>query len=109
MKKVKETDLKELKGSQKKYLRGLAHDLNPAAFVGHKGLTVTLTAEINQALEASELIKVKFNEFKEKDQKKELIEKIAKATQSYLAGMIGHVAIFYRQNKNIEKQVIKLP
>jgi len=109
MKKVKETDLKELKGSQKKYLRGLAHDLNPAAFVGHKGLTETLTAEIDQALEASELIKVKFNEFKEKDQKKELIEKIAKATQSYLAGMIGHVAIFYRQNKNIEKQVIKLP
>ncbi len=100
--------MKELKGSEKKYLRGLAHRLNPAAFVGHKGLTETLTAEIDQALEASELIKVKFNEFKEKDQKKELVEKIAKATQSHLAGMIGHVAIFYRQNKDPEKQIIKL-
>ncbi|OGR28520.1 MAG: RNA-binding protein [Desulfobacterales bacterium RIFOXYA12_FULL_46_15] len=101
--------MKELKGSQKKYLRGLAHGLNPAAFVGHKGLTDTLTAEIDQALEASELIKVKFNEFKEKDQKKELIEKIAAATQSHVAGMIGHVAIFYRRNKDAEKQIIKLP
>ena len=82
--------------------------MNPAAFVGHKGLTETLTAEIDQALEASELIKVKFNEFKEKDQKKELIEKIAGATKSHVAGMVGHVAIFYRQNKDPEKQVIKL-
>ena len=106
--KIKEKGLKELKGSEKKYLRGLAHGLNPAAFVGHKGLTDTLTAEIDQALEASELIKVKFNEFKEKDQKKDLIEKIAKATKSQVAGMIGHVAIFYRQNKDPEKQIIKL-
>ncbi|MFA5906134.1 MAG: ribosome assembly RNA-binding protein YhbY [Desulfobacula sp.] len=109
MKKIKEKNLEELKGSQRKYLRGLAHGLNPAAFVGHKGLTETLTAEIDQALEASELIKVKFNEFKEKDQKKELTEKIAVATQSHLAGMIGHVAIFYRRNKDSEKRVIKLP
>ena len=101
--------MKELKGSQKKYLRGLAHSLNPVAFVGHKGLTDTLTAEIDKALEASELIKVKFNEFKEKDQKKELVEKIAMATQSNIAGIIGHVAIFYRQNKDPEKQIIKLP
>ena len=83
--------------------------MNPAAFVGHNGVTDTLTAEIDQALEASELIKVKFNEFKEKDQKKELIEKIAMATASHVAGMIGHVAIFYRQNKDAKKRIIKLP
>ena len=83
--------------------------MNPAALVGQKGLTDTLMAEIDKALEALELIKVKFNEFKEKDQKKELVEKIALATQSQVAGMIGHVAIFYRQNKDPEKQIIKLP
>jgi len=101
--------LKELKGLQKKYLRGLAHSFNPAAFIGQKGLTDSLVAEINQALEASELIKVKFNEFKEKDQKKELVGKITHATQCHVVGMIGHVAIFYRQNNNPEKQIIKLP
>lgn len=100
--------MKELKGSQKKYLRGLAHKLNPSAFVGQKGITDALIGEIDQALEASELIKVKFNDFKEKEQKNALINEIAKATQSHIAGMIGHVAILYRQNSDVEKQHIKL-
>lgn len=100
--------MKDLKGSQKKYLRGLAHNLNPAAFVGQKGITETLIEEIDKALEASELIKVKFNDFKEKDQKNALIIEISDATQSCIAGMIGHVAILYRPNEDPEKQQIKL-
>ena len=101
--------MKELKGSQKKYLRGLAHNLNPSAFVGQKGITGTLIEEIDQALEATELIKVKFIDYKEKDQKKSLISEIAKATQSHVAGMVGHVVILYRQNIDVEKQQIRLP
>ena len=101
--------MKELKGSQKKYLRGLAHKLNPSAFVGQKGVTETLISEIDQALEASELIKVKFNEFKEKEQKTLLINEITKVTRAHLAGTIGHVAILYRQNPEKEKQKITLP
>ena len=106
---MKDINLKELKGSQKKYLRGLAHNLNPSAFIGRKGITETLTTEIDQALEATELIKVKFSDYKEKDQKNSLISKIAQSTQSHIAGMIGHVAILYRQNKDVEKQHIRLP
>jgi RNA-binding protein len=102
-------DVKELKGSQKKYLRGLAHNLNPAAVVGRNGVTETLIREIDQALEAGELIKVKFNDFKEKDQKNSLTLEIAEATRSHVAGMIGHVVILYRQNTDREKQQIKLP
>ncbi len=102
-------DVKELKGSQKKYLRGLAHNLNPAAVVGRNGVTETLIREIDQALEATELIKVKFNDFKEKDQKNSLTLEIAEATHSHVAGMIGHVVILYRQNMDREKQQIKLP
>lgn len=101
--------MKELKGSQKKYLRGLAHNLNPSAFIGHKGITESLIDEIEIALEASELIKVKFNDFKEKDQKNSLIKEIAKSTKSHIAGMIGHVAILYRKNSDVEKQHIKIP
>jgi RNA-binding protein len=102
-------DLKELKGSQKKYLRGLAHNLNPAAFIGQKGLTKTLIKEIDQALEATELIKVKFNDYKEKELKNSLTQEIVKATQANIAGMVGHVVILYRQNTDVEKQQIKLP
>ncbi len=101
--------LKELKGSQRKYLRGLAHKLNPSAFVGQKGITPALIEEIDQALNASELIKIKFNDFKQKDQKNEIMEEIVSSTKSHLAGMIGHVAIVYRQNTDEEKRHIKLP
>lgn len=101
--------MEELKGSQKKYLRGLAHSLNPAALVGHKGITPTLVEEIDTALNANELIKVKFVDFKEKDQKNELSQQIAKQTQSQIAGMIGHVVILFRRNKDEQKRQIKLP
>jgi RNA-binding protein len=100
---------KGLKGSQKKYLRGLAHDLKPSAYVGQKGLTHGLIEEINIALEASELIKIKFVDFKEKQVKKELISEIAKSINGEIAGMIGHVAILYRKNKEKKKQKIRLP
>ena len=101
--------MKELKGSQKKYLRGLAHNLNPSAFVGQKGLTGALIEEIDNALEAAELIKVKFNDFKDKESKNSLTSEISEATQSHIAGMIGHVVILYRPCKDQEKQQIKLP
>jgi len=99
--------LKELKGSQKKYLRGLAHNLNPSAFIGQKGLTEALIEEIDNALEAAELIKVKFNDFKDKESKNSLTSEISEATKSHIAGMIGHVAILYRPCKDQEKQQIK--
>lgn len=101
--------MKELKGSQKKYLRGLAHNLNPAAVVGQKGITETLLEEIDRSLKATELIKVKFNDYKEKDLKNSLTEEIAKATNSHIAGMVGHVVILYRQNSDVKKQQITLP
>ncbi len=101
--------MKELKGSQKKYLRGLAHKLNPSALVGQKGITPALIEEVELALDASELIKIKFIDFKEKEQKKELSMEVSEKTQSHIAGMIGHVVILYRQHKTPDKRKIKLP
>ena len=98
-----------LKGSQRKYLRGLAHKLNPAAFVGQKGITGSLTDEINMALDAAELIKIKFSDHKEKELKTALVDEIASITQSHVAGMVGHVVILFRQNPDPAKQKIKLP
>ena len=99
----------ELKGSQRKYLRGVAHDLNPSAFVGQKGVTLSLIKEINDGLDASELIKVKFVDFKEKKVKTALAVEIAEKTKSHLAGLIGHVAIYYRQQVDVDKRRIILP
>lgn len=101
--------MEELKGSQRKYLRGLAHDLKPAAFVGQKGLTDALIQEIGKGLDASELIKVKFVDYKEKEVKSALATEIGAAVQAHLAGIIGHIAIFYREHRDPEKRSIFLP
>ncbi len=98
-----------LKGSQRKYLRGLAHKLNPSAFVGQKGVTQSLMDEVDAALDAAELIKIKFIDHKEKEVKTALVEEISTRSHAHLAGMIGHVAILYRQHSNPEKRQIKLP
>lgn len=99
----------ELKGFQKKYLKGLAHGMKPLVFVGQKGLSPAITRAVDESLEKHELIKVKFIEFKEKDQKKDIAGSIEKETASKLVGMIGHIAIFYRLPQDPEKRKIVLP
>ncbi len=101
--------MKKLSGFQAKYLRGLAHALKPVVFVGQKGITDALIASADQAFDRHELIKVKFIEFKEKKQKKEIAEIIKLKTGCLMAGMIGHVAIFYKQHDDLEKRRVVLP
>ena len=96
----------KLKGSQKKYLRAQAHHLKPLVIIGTKGVTGQLIGSVDLALKDHELIKVRFGEFKES--KKEISEEIATATKSELIGLIGNVAILYRQHPEPEKRKIKL-
>ena len=99
----------KLKGFQKKYLKGLAHGMKPLVFVGQKGLSPTVIKAVDESLEKHELIKVKFIEFKEKNQKKDIAGSIEKETVSTLVGIIGHIAIFYRLQRDPEKRNIVLP
>jgi len=101
--------VEKLKGYQKKYLKGLVHGMKPLVFVGQKGLSPNLIKAVDESLETHELIKVKFVDFKERDQKEEIIRAIEKQTASELVGMIGHIAIFYRQQKDPEKRKIHVP
>ncbi len=90
-------------------MRALAHNMKPSAYVGQKGLTDSLMEEIDTSLDDLELIKVKFVDFKEKEVKKELIHEIKERMNAELAGTIGHVAIYFRRNKDKEKQKITFP
>ena len=101
--------MKKLSGIQAKYLRSLAHALKPVVFVGQKGVTDAFITSTEQALARHELIKIKFIDFKEKRQKKEIAEMIKMKTGCLLAGMIGHVAIFYKQHPDPEKRRVVLP
>ncbi len=97
----------ELTSGQRKYLRGLAHHLDPVVIVGKQGLTDAVTQATTEALDAHELIKIRFNEFKK--EKKELTAHLAGETGSAVAGIIGHVAILYRPHPEEDKRRITLP
>jgi len=98
-----------LKGYQKQYLRGLAHPLSPLVQIGQKGCTPELLKEIDATLNRCELIKIKFVDFKEKDQKQEILSQIGTESAAEVVGTVGHTAVLFRQNKNPENRKIKVP
>lgn len=95
-----------LKYSQRKKLKALAHDLRPVIQVGKKGLTDELSAAVDAALLDHELIKMKFVGFKE--EKREIIDAVAGKTGCVVVEVIGHVAILYRQHPDEEKRKIEV-
>ncbi len=94
-----------LSNAQKKYLRGLTHHIDPVVMVADKGLTDNVRAEIEQALEHHELIKVRLRA--EREQRSAWIEQIANDTGAELVHQIGQVACYYRRHP--KKPKIALP
>ncbi len=101
--------MSELKGFQKRYLRGRAHGLKPIVLVGQKGVSEELVRFVDDALNAHELIKVRFNEHKGKEEKTLLSAEICKETGSTVAGMVGHTVILFRPHPTPDKRKIVLP
>jgi RNA-binding protein len=99
----------EMKGFQKAYLRALGKTLEPTVIVGKGGLTPEVMGEVHRAFERQELIKVKFTSFKLKDEKDEMAESIALQTDSFMAGMVGHTALFYKQAVEPRSRRIRIP
>ena len=99
--------MQRLTNAQRAHLRRLAHHLKPVVQIGKQGLTSGVQASVDEALNARELIKVKFMDFR--DQKQELTDELAAASGSVLVGMIGNIAILYRQQKDPQKRKITLP
>lgn len=101
--------MKTLKGFEKKYLRGLAHDLKPLVLIGKEGLTDGIVRAAGEGLSQHELIKIKFIDFKEKEQKGTFTDELVDRTGSALIGTIGHTAILYRPQTDPAKRRIQLP
>ena len=90
--------MKKLSSSERSFLRSQAHHLEPIVLIGKSGITDGTIEMVNKALEARELIKIKFREYK--DEKKSLSHQIATSTESNLVGIIGHTVILFRKNPN---------
>lgn len=85
----------ELNSKQRKMLEKAAHDMQPVVIVGGAGVTEGVVQMIDNSLTAHELIKVKFNEYKE--EKRELTEEISNQLDATVVRIIGNVAILFRQ------------
>jgi RNA-binding protein len=99
--------METLTGAQRKYLRGLAHGLEPVVLIGRLGLTDATVIAVDQALDTHELIKVKM--VGSKEAKREVASGLAARTGAHPVGMVGHVLILYRRHREPRRVRIYLP
>jgi RNA-binding protein len=83
-----------LTNAQIRALKAQAQRLKSTFKVGKEGLSPRFLAALDGALKHHELVKVKFDEFKE--QKKELSPQLAEKTSSHLVTRVGNVVVLYR-------------
>ena len=91
---------------QKKHLRGLAHARDPVVLIGQGGLSPAIISELDTALGAHELVKVRAR-VGDRDERDTIFDELAKQTHSALVQRIGNVGVFYRARK--DKPRIILP
>ncbi|WP_342581545.1 ribosome assembly RNA-binding protein YhbY [Ureibacillus sp. FSL W7-1570] len=95
-----------LTGKQKRFLRAEAHHLTPIFQVGKGGVNEQMLRQIEDALEARELIKVRILDNCEMD-KHEVAETLAEGTKSELVQLIGLTVVLYKESKKHKR--IQLP
>lgn len=96
----------ELRGSQRKHLRGLAHDLRPAVQVGKDGLSGAVLAAVEEAFAQLELIKVKLAG--DRRARASMAATIEECLGCTCVGLVGSIGIFFRRHADPGKQRIDL-
>lgn len=95
-----------LSNPQKRYLRGLAHDLKPVMMVGAKGVSDNVVAETGLAIERHELIKVRVAAG-ERELRDQWITDLCERSDAALVARIGNIAVLYRRSP--DNPLIVLP
>jgi RNA-binding protein len=93
--------------AQKKFLRGLGHQLKPVIMIAESGLSETLLAECESTMSHHELIKVsvRVGDRKARDS---IIEALCAKTSAELVQRVGNIALLYRENPE-KKKKLNLP
>lgn len=97
-----------LTGKQKRYLRSLAHHMDPIFQVGKGGVNENMTKSIAEALDVRELIKVSLLTNFE-GERKEAAEELAEGAGAELVQVIGKTVVLYKEAKDIKNKKIELP
>ncbi|MFY4774850.1 ribosome assembly RNA-binding protein YhbY [Metabacillus sp. RGM 3146] len=93
-----------LTGKQKSFLRSEAHHLNPIFQVGKGGVNENMVKQIDDVLEARELIKVSVLQNCEED-RNTVADKLTKGTGADLVQVIGNTIILYKESRE-NKQIV---
>jgi RNA-binding protein len=83
-----------LTNAQIRALKAQAQRLKATLKIGKEGLSPQFLAALDEILKHHELVKVKFDDFKE--QKKELAPQLAEKSGSHLVTRVGNVVVLYR-------------
>ena len=86
----------EMTSKTRAQLRSQAQSLSPVVMVGHEGITEGVIAALDAALTEHELVKVRFQDFKE--MVRDLSVQLSNKTSSVLVSTTGFTAVFYRKN-----------
>ncbi len=95
-----------LTGKQKRFLRSKAHHLTPIFQVGKGGVNENMIRQIDDALEARELLKVSVLQNCEMD-RREVSEILIEGTGAELVQIIGNTIVLYKESR--ENKEIILP
>ncbi|WP_025784817.1 ribosome assembly RNA-binding protein YhbY [Sporosarcina sp. D27] len=95
-----------LTSKQKSFLRSEAHHLQPIFQIGKSGLTEAIIKQIEEALEARELIKVSVLQNCEQD-KEEIADVLSEQAGLEVVQIIGKTIVLYKEST--EKKKIVLP
>jgi RNA-binding protein len=87
---------KELTPAERHALKGRAHRLDPVVMIGADGLTTAVLAEVDRALKAHELIKIRVTGG-DGDTRERLLGEICAATDASPVQHIGKILVVYRE------------
>lgn len=90
----------ELRGFQRRWLRGRAHEIRPVVQVGDEGVSDGVVRALDRALLDHELVKVRLQK---PTDKKATAARLAHASRAHLCGVVGHTVILYRAHPEAPK------
>jgi len=88
-----------LSPAERKALKAKAHKLEPIVLIGAKGLTDEVVKEVDLALKAHELIKVRAAGL-ERDAREQAMQTLCERTGAQPVQSIGKVLVLYRKRED---------
>ena len=92
--------MEELPNRELRALKARGQLLKPKLKVGKEGLSAAFLKAADETIAHQELVKVKFDEFKE--QKKELARQLGEKLSAHIVMQVGHVVVLFRRKPKAE-------